>query len=74
MRETEKKYGYHPRADSLGRPADSLKKLPPALIISAEIDPLADHGLGTCYVELLLYCIVLHCIALYCIVLHCSVL
>jgi len=45
MIDTEKKHGYHPRGDSLGRPADSIKKLPPALIISAEVDPLADHGL-----------------------------
>jgi len=45
MRGVEKKHGCHSRGDSLGRPADSVKSLAPALIISAEIDPLADHGL-----------------------------
>lgn len=45
MRGVEKRCGYHPRGDSLGRGADSIKKLPPALLIVAEIDPLADMGL-----------------------------
>lgn len=45
MRGVEKKCGYHPRGDSLGRCAESMKKLPPALVIVAEVDPLADMGL-----------------------------
>lgn len=46
MRAAEKK-GCSPRGDSLERPAKSIKKLPPTLIISAEIDPLVDQASGT---------------------------
>lgn len=48
MRGVEKRCGYSARGDTLGRCAateNKKHKLPPALIIVAEVDPLSDMGL-----------------------------